>query len=102
MRGALPNWFAGAARERSLVQIQVVGGTRRDAVGDAARHQDVLASTRFGRGVPPSRNGVPVTFWLTPIGKPVWKVITGVTCQPPKIRSHPPAVELIVTLTERH
>src|SRR6476469_1177935 len=90
VRGALPNWFSAVAWNAALFRYRLsfVLVRMRSVMSPGTRKS--WPGTRFGRSVPPRRNCVPFTFWLTPIGKPLLYEMTVVTDHPPKNASARP------------
>src|SRR3954468_7124378 len=90
VRGALPNWFRPTAwnADRLKYWLSVGLAEMRPVMSPSARSG--CPSTRFGLSVPPIRNNVPFTFWLTPTGNPLWNCATPVTDQPPSRASASP------------
>src|SRR5262249_20874756 len=85
IRGALPNVLAADVENAAgfRYKLSLVFARMRSVRSPGTRNG--WPETTFGRAVPPYRKIVPFTFWLTPMGNPLWMVITGETIHPPRI-----------------
>ena len=87
IRGEFPKVFAADVENAALFRyrLSLVLARIRSVTSPSTRKG--CPGTTLGRAVPPYRKIVPVVFWLIPIGKPLWIVVTGVNDQPPRSMS---------------